>query len=232
MKREYIKVPKSDPLPQYVPILKELSDEVWKNNIFHHLLSFYKNYDYEALNHKIEQERKNDTPRIEREITKFIRLNLNGDRGFGYHFRASGEETNDEEVEGNYDITIHSTNWKNGNFYFECKNLNSRQDLINKYVSYNKGHLIYDGGVYRYFNGKYAQSLVFGGMIGFVLEGDVLSIKSRIVEKLKERFDIAPEGDLIHVIHNSIEGNEFTFDSRHKRKGAEFLLHHLLFDFS
>lgn len=231
MKREYIKIPKSNPLPNYVPELKKLEDEVWKNNIFHHLLYFYKNYDYQNLNNKIEQERKNESPRIEREIAKFIRLSLNGNKKFGYHFRASGEETNDEDVEGNYDITIHSTNWKNSNFYFECKNLNTRQDLVNKYVSYNKGHSVYDGGVYRYFNGKYAQNHNFGGMIGFVLEGELLNLKKRIIEKLKEPFDITPEGDLLDVTNSSIENNDFTFDSLHKRKGDEFLIHHLLFDF-
>lgn len=232
MEREYIKIPKPSRLSSYVPELKELSDEVWKNEIYHHLLSFYQNYDSKELKEKIEIEKEKSNPRTEREIAKFIRVKLNSDKKFGYHFKATGEETNDEDVEGNYDITIHSNNWKSRDFYFECKNLNNSQDLINKYVCYNRGNSIYDGGVYRYFNGKYAQKLNFGGMIGFVLQGDVLKIKNKIIKKLKDKFDITPEGDLLNVIDNSIENNEFTFNSNHKRFNDEFLIHHLLFDFT
>lgn len=231
MEREYIKIPKYSPLSSDVTELKNLSDEVWKNEIFHHLLSFYQNFDSEDLKEKIEKERKEINPRLERLIAKYIRIKLNADRKFGYHFKAFGENTNDEDVEGNYDITIHSTNWKSKDFYFECKNLDRNQDLVNKYVCYNKGHSVFDGGVYRYFNGKYAQNLTFGGMIGFVLEGNILDIKSKIIKKLADNFDITPEGDLITINDNSIEGNEFTFDSNHKRKSKEFLIHHLLLDF-
>ena len=69
-------------------------------------------------------------------------------------------------------------------------------------------------------------------MIGFVIEGNVADIKNKIVEKLKNRFDITPEGDLLSVVNSSIEKNEFTFDSNHKRFDNEFLIHHLLFDFT
>lgn len=232
MEREYIKIPKSSPMPSSVPELKQLSDEVWKNEIFYHLLLFYQNYDSNELKEKIEKERKQKYPRPERLIAKYIRLKLNANRKFGYHFKAFGENTNDEDIEGNYDITIHSTNWKNKDFHFECKNLDKSQDLVNKYVCYNKGYSVFDGGVYRYFNGKYAQSLNFGGMMGFVLEGSVAKIKNKIIEKLSDKFDIAPEGDLVDVTDNSIEGNEFTFNSTHKRKNREFLIYHLLFNFS
>ena len=232
MEREYIKLPKPSPFPSDIRQMKVLDDAVWKNEIFHHLLSFYQNHDSKELKNKIENEKKKSSPRTERAIAKFIRVKLNADRKFGYHFKTSGEETNDEDVEGNYDITIHSTNWKSRDFHFECKNLDKSQDLINKYVCYNRGHSVFDGGVYRYFNGKYAQNLNFGGMIGFVLEGNLLEIKSKITKKLTDKFDVAPNGDLISVKDNSIEGNKFTFDSNHKRKNKEFLIHHLLFDFT
>jgi hypothetical protein len=56
--------------------------------------------------------------------------------------------------------------------------------------------------------------------------------KIKVVQKLAEKFDISPEGDLLDILDNSIEGNEFTFDSKHNRKGSEFLIHHLLFNFT
>ena len=88
------------------------------------------------------------------------------------------------------------------------------------------------GGVLRYFNGKYAQNLSFGGMLGFVLSGNQTNIKSNICTKLNEKFNISPEGDLVNITENAINGNEFTFNSTHSRLGNEFTIHHLLFDFS
>ena len=238
MEREYIRIKKPSPLPNYVHLLKELDDEFWKKWVFYYLLTFYQNYDSIELKEKVENERKKRYPRIEREIAKYLRIKLNNDREFEYHFTAIGENTNDEEVEGNYDVTIHCTNWKSKDFHFECKILNGSKDLVNKYVYYNtyekdlNNKNIFDGGVFRYFNGKYAQKLNFGGMIGFVLGGGVPNAKNEILINLNEKFNITPNGDLVRVIDNSIEQNSFTFDSYHNRNNSEFVIHHLLFNFS
>lgn len=229
--REYIRIKKPAPLPFDTRQLKTLDDEIWKNWVFYYLLNFYKNYDSAELKSKIEDEKKKQYPRTEREIAKFVRIKLNANKEFGYHFTAIGENTNDEDIEGNYDITIHSTNWKSKNFHFECKNLDCSQDLVNKYVCYNtykkdtNNENIFDGGILRYFNGKHVQTLTFGGMIGFVLSGDSVKIKSSLLTKLKENLHTTPEGDLIQITDNSIEENNFTFDSLHKRLDREFTIH-------
>lgn len=238
MEREYIRIKKPSPLPFDTRQLKALDDEFWKNWVFYYLLDFYKTYDNVELKSKIEEEKKKEYPRTEREIAKFVRLKLKANREFGFNFSVKGEETNDESVEGNYDITIHNTYWKNQDFFFECKNLDGSQNLTDKYVCYNTykkniiGQNIFDGGVLRYFNGKYAQNQPFGGLIGFILAGDFGKIKFNLVSKLKQNLITTPEGDLIRVNDCSIEGNEFTFDSIHKRKDTEFTVHHLLFDFT
>ncbi len=238
-RREYIKIPKSSPMPVSVLELKELSDDVWKNEIFHHLLSFYQNYDSKELKDKIEQEKKKVKPQIENRIAHYIRRYLERDKYFSANFDVVGENRNDDsDKEGFYDITTLNTYWvekgttNKVRFHFECKNLDNSQDLVNKYVWYNKGHSVFDGGVYRYFNGKYAQNLNFGGMIGFVLNGSISDLKRKIMKKLEQDFDISPEGDLLSISDNSIVDNKFTFDSNHKRKGKDFLIHHLLLDFS
>lgn len=229
--REYIRIKKPAPLPFDTRQLKTLDDEFWKNWVFYYLLNFYKNYDSAELKSKIEDEKKKQYPRTEREIAKFVRIKLNANKEFGYHFTAIGENTNDEDIEGNYDITIHSTNWKSKNFHFECKNLDCSQDLVIKYVCYNtykkdtNNENIFDGGILRYFNGKHVQTLTFGGMIGFVLSGDSVKIKSSLLTKLKENLHTTPEGDLIQITDNSIEENNFTFDSLHKRLDREFTIH-------
>jgi hypothetical protein len=237
MGREYIRINKPATLPTDTRQLKILDDEFWKNWVFYYLLDFYKNYDSAELKSKIEEEKKKKPARIEREIAKFLRVKLNANRSFGGHFYAFGENTNDEDIEGNYDVTIHSTNWKSKNFHFECKNLDSNQDLINKYACYNtyekdtNNENIFDGGVLRFFNGKYARHQTFGGMIGFVIGGDSNIIKANILNKLNEKFPISPEGDLISTKDNSVGGNTFSFESLHNRQNAQFTIHHLLFNF-
>ena len=155
MEREYIKIKKPSPLPDYTTHLKELDDDKWKDWVFYHLLKFYQLYDEIELHHKIDSERKKPFPKVERAIARYIRLWLKNDREFDTHFRVIGEETNDEEVEGNYDITITHPYWSSKDFYFECKNLDGDKDLTGKYVNYNTykknilGQNIFDGGVFK-----------------------------------------------------------------------------------
>jgi len=68
------------------------------------------------------------------------------------------------------------------------------------------------------------------GRQGFIVEGGFMKIKSKIHKKLQEKFDTTPNGDLTGFVDNSIENNNFTFDSYHSRNNSEFVIHHLLFD--
>ena len=234
MEREYIRIKKPAPLPFDTRQLKTLDDEFWKNWVFYHLLSFYQNYDSEELKDKIQVEKKNKKSDIEDLIAVYIRKYLRKDRLFELQgLKVVGGVNNDLTIKGLYDISILHSYWDK-EFHFECKNLDSSQDLVNKYVCYNtykknnENDNIFDGGVLRYFNGKYAQNLTFGGMIGFILDGDSNSIKAAILKKLNEKFKISPDGDLISAKDNSIEENPFTFDSIHSRKDKKFTIHHLL----
>jgi hypothetical protein len=235
MNRDYIKIGKTRILPDSTNRQRELENNDWKELVFYHLLTFYKSYNQDKLQQLILDEEKKANPRKEREIAKFIRKHLKNNRLFSFQgFKAPGEVTNDEDIEGNYDILIIHSFWQD-EFSFECKNLEEKQSLVNKYVYdkiYPKTGVKNDGGVYRHFNGKYAQSQNFGGMIGFVLKGDIQNIKTKIYKKLETKFDVSPDGDLIKIIENSIETNNFTFDSIHTRFDKEFTIHHLLFDFN
>ncbi len=233
--REYIRINKpTSSFPTNTNLLRELDDEFWKNWVFYYLLSFYKNFSYQELKTKIKKEQHNPRPRIEREIAKFIRKSLRCDPDFCFcGFKVIGEASNDEDAEGYYDIIVNHSYWKN-EFHCECKNLSLEpgKNLIGKYVCYNTGQSIYDGGVYRYFNGKYSQNQDFGGMLGFVLFDNIQIIKSKIIERLNIKFDTSPNGDIKQVLDNSIEENDFTFDSTHNRNNLNFKLHHILFDFT
>ncbi len=241
--REYIKTGKLISLPDSRIKTRAITNDIWKNQVFFHLLNFYKNCNITVIHKIIEIERNKPQARIEDKIGVFIRNTLRIDIKFNSQgFRIAGGVNNDEEIRGFYDISIFHSDWVNidlpVDFHFECKNLDGNQELVNKYVYYNtyendkNNQNIFDGGVFRYFNGKYAQNLDFGGMIGFVLDGKVLDLKSKIATKLNDKFSTSPDGDLIKITDNSIQNNDFTFDSYHKRFSKEFILHHLLFDFS
>ena len=238
MEREYIRINKPSPLPNYTSLLRELDDEFWKSWVFYHLLNFYQNYDSLDLKEKIEYEKKKQKSDIEDLIALYIRNYFRKDRIIELQgFKIVGGLNNDISAKGLYDISFLHSYW-NKDFNFECKNLDNNNDLLNKYVCYNTykktsdNENIFDGGVLRYFNGKYSQNYNFGGMIGFVLSGDTLDIKNKITTKLKENLSTTPEGDLIRIKDKSISLNDFTFDSHHNRFNSEFVIHHLLLNFS
>lgn len=241
--RDYVKTGKLLTFSDSSIEKRKMSNDIWKSQVFCHLLNFYKNFNILDIQAIINTEKNETQARIEDEIAVFIRNVLKKDRKFNIHgFRIAGGVNNDEKIKGLYDISVFHSDWVNDvlpvDFHFECKNLDNSQDLVNKYHHtkiYKKdsnNNEIYDGGVFRYFNGKYAQNFSFGGMIGFVLEGDISKTKSRILLKLNDKFDDSLEGDLLRIVDNSIEGNEFTFDSYHNRFNTEFVLHHLLFNFT
>ena len=235
--KDYIKIPAPFSLPTNTNLQKKLDDSAWKQNVFFHLLSFYKNcYCSELLKQIIEKAEQNPKLKVEDEIAKFIRKYLRKDDLFCQQgLSCDGGILNDEDVKGIYDISFSHSYWRKNNqkitFHFECKNLTNTQNLVNKYVYYNTGNQVFDGGVYRFFNGKYAQNEDFGGMIGFVLDEHLFVIKNKIFKKIQETtFDTTPEGDFIRINDNSIENNDFTFDSYHNRQNKEFVIHHLLFN--
>ncbi|MFK7947474.1 MAG: hypothetical protein AB8G11_07790 [Saprospiraceae bacterium] len=238
--REYVKIPKSSILPDSSNKKRTLDDKFWINLIHIHLLTFYKNHDEEELKKLIIEEDKKSRSDIEDLIKDYMMewFKTNNKRMFRQGIIVNTEPKVKYEQKGFYDLKFEHSDWVNSktsslNYYvLECKNLENSASLVAKYVFYKRTPKENDGGVYRYFNGKYAQSQNFGGMIGFVLKGDIQKIKTKICKKLETEFDTSPNGDLIKINHSSIESNDFTFDSIHSRKDGNFTIHHLLFDFN
>jgi len=241
MDRDYIIVPKQKLIPRSSSLTKNLDDTFWIELIHYHLLNFYKNYPKEELRAKIEAE--NNKPKgkkkeIEDVIKSYIVYWLeNVDKKINYQGIILNQEPKSKyNNKGFYDLKFQHSYWLNHvtdkpNYYvLECKNLSSRQTLINEYVYVDRKD---DGGMYRYFNGKYAQEQNFGGKIGFVLSGEVKEIKQKIITKLKASF-INQNGSLISngIIDNSLYDNDFTFQSSHIRNEHLFSIYHLLFNVS
>lgn len=238
--REYIRLPKSSAMPDSSILKRKLNDSFWVNLIHIHLLKFYKEYEIEDLKKLIEIEKRKTTRKHIEDVVKDYMYNWfekSDKRIFREGIIINLESKVKYEHVGFYDIKFQHSDWvdakdENIKYYsVECKNLNTSNTTIDEYV-YNNSKK--DGGVYRHFNGKYAQKNKIGGMLGFILDGEVNIIKGKIIEKMKLPFDRTPEGDLIEdgIFLNSIEDNEFTFNSTHKRLDGHFTLHHLLFKIS
>lgn len=236
--REYIRLPKSSALPDSSIQKRKLDDSFWISLIHFHLLKFYKEYEIEDLKKLIEVEKKKTTRKHIEDVVKEYMYNWferSNKRIFREGIIINLEPKVKYDHVGFYDIKFQHSDWVDAKseslkyYSVECKNLNKSNISIDEYV-YNNSKK--DGGVYRHFNGKYAQKNKLGGMLGFVLEGELNTIREKIINKLKLPYDKTPEGDLIEngIQLNSIEGNDFTFNSIHKRFDGDFTLHHFLFN--
>ncbi|MEL1242792.1 hypothetical protein AAEO56_00850 [Flavobacterium sp. DGU11] len=237
MDREYIRLPKTTIMPDSSRKKRTLNDDFWINLIHYHLLKFYREFNITELNDLIETEKvKPGRKHIEDLIKDYMKTWFeNYDRRIFFEGIVVNLEPKVKYNQpGFYDIKFEHSDWINNDtlklkyYSVECKNLNSYNPCINEYV-FNASKK--DGGVYRHFNGKYCQENNYGGMLGFVLAGDINKIKDALILKLKQPFDNSPEGDLIDdgIILDSIEGNNFTFNSKHRRLKDFFTLHHFLF---
>lgn len=237
MSREYIRLPKKSIFPDSSIKKRELNDDFWINLVHYHLIKFYKEYNIKELQGYIESENKKNRSSVEDLITGYIKSWF---EQFNKQIFRQGIVINTEpkvryNQPGFYDIKFQHSDWVNHKtkklkyYPFECKNLKDNEVSVKEYVynPYKK-----DGGVYRYFNGKYAQEQNFGGMLGYVLKGTSKEIKKRILTKLNEPFDISPNGNLIKdgIVLNSFEDNEFIFSSTHFRNRKNFTLHHFIFN--
>jgi len=76
--------------------------------------------------------------------------------------------------------------------------------------------------MYRYFIGKYACEMKFGGMIGFIV-GEIETPIVVLIDKIYSVYNNNLVGKLTKekIIKNSISGNHNTFDSIHLRQNIK-----------
>ncbi len=236
--------------------LKQLSDEFWKERILYYLLKFASQTSSVMVQNELQIDNfTHNEKTIKKMIAKWYKMNIKFKReGF---FLQREPLADNSDFEGYYDLKFGRSNWGNDDknspyFAFECKCLENSTSLkhyifyenlfpVEKYPNKKTPH---DGGIYRYLTGKYAYdsdlntTINFGGMIGFLLKGNIEKTIDNICDKLqtekygKENY-LKPE-----ITRQSIENQSFTFDSSHQRFIAEkpnadpILLHHIIMDFT
>jgi hypothetical protein len=240
MEREYIRLPKLGYMPDSSSKKRELDDSFWINLVHYHLLKFYTAHNPSELkSYIIINSHKSKRKHIEDNIKDYIKYwfekydKLIFRQGIVLNLEPKVKYNN----VGFYDLKFQHSDWVNLEteklkyYCFECKNLYSKKNYIDEYVLNSAKD---DGGVFRYFNGKYAQEQSFGGLLGFILDDNIDVIKKNIIDKLRTTFTLSKDGTLMKdgIIMNSIENNSFTFDSLHMRNGETFRLHHFLFKLS
>ncbi len=243
--KSHIKVEKSE-LPETIPDLRALDDNFWKNQILSYLLLSYeetdKNEIAQLIKHEKEESKADIENAIKKHVKKWFRLNEEFKRK---GFFLNRESSSEGELEGFYDLKFQHSYWNYTKTYFafECKNLGRTKSVsfsksINEYV-YVKEKNREDGGMYRYFIGKYASDINFGGMIGFVVGKTEKSVIEALIGKIYSVYENNSVGKLTKekIIRSSIFENANTFDSIHIRKNSEtkeneeFRLHHIIMNF-
>lgn len=240
--KSYIRIGTSYNFPKSIPEIRNLDDNFWKNCIFSYLLTYYTEIDNKEIQHLIAIERQRPAiAEIETAIKKHIKKWFRKNEKFQNEgFLFDDEPSSEGEKQGYYDLKFQHSFWNNTKTYFafECKNLGTSR-FIDEYV-YTESKKKIDGGMYRFFNNKYAVNQNFGGMIGFVISKPDELIIDKLIEKIISVYDSDSIGKLVFekIVRQSIFGNSNTFDSIHTRKNAisnedeEFRIHHLIMNFT
>jgi hypothetical protein len=218
---------------------KPTDDEKWINSILNYLIIFYNKYKNSA----------NFQNKTENQITDAIYFWLIKTKKFNMkNFVASQPRSNNEEIEGYYDLMFKPREWKENDPHFAVENkiLENTKTSFKNYIYYpnkakgKKDNRTYfdDGGMYRFLSNKYAKDQTYGGMIAFIKKEDVSNIKTNLIEKIKDLK--IPNNDNFYgelLNHNlldfKIQNFDNSFQSNHKRiDGTEIHLIHLLFRFN
>lgn len=109
-------------------------------------------------------------------------------------------------------------------FSLECKRLRvqssqGRDSLAGKYVK---------DGMFRYFNGKYAQGLNKGGMVGYVMDGDVAKAIDDVRQAIESQREVLCMGPGDALCECSLLSSTRVRESSHRYGDQRrFMLYHL-----
>ena len=150
-----------------------------------------------------------------------LRINKNRSIHFFYIEPQSDILDDSGELVGRIDLKFISGNEGKIYFSFECKVL--RVTRPSGQISASYSEYVKDG-MYRYFNGQYAQDLDKGGMLGYVMDGNIdnaINGVKRAIEIRRNNLNMSPDKTLCkssilssrqvkETIHNYGPDGQFT----------------------
>jgi len=117
---------------------------------------------------------KKKSSKLEDHITNRFCAHLRNNKNRSEHFfciEPQSDTLNDVgELIGRIDLKFISGNEEKNYFSFECKVLRVTRPSGQISASYSE---YVKEGMYRYFNGQYAQGLDKGGMLGYIMDGNI-----------------------------------------------------------
>lgn len=125
---------------------------------------------------------------------------------------------------GRIDLIFTHGNREDVYFSFECKRLNvvlngRRKILATEYMK---------AGMMRYITSQYAASLLHGGMIGYILDGDSTTAINRINEEIKKHCKELKINSPEKLYKSSIRPNDKQVrETKHQIELRQFIIHHV-----
>jgi hypothetical protein len=111
-------------------------------------------------------------------------------------------------------------------FCLECKRLNVTQKN-GKIRSYASEYIVH--GMMRFVRGQYAKSVRHGGMLGYVLDGDIIKAMKNVASNIKKRFEDLEMESPGEMQLSSVRPKQSNLkETHHKRKHSPdiFQIHH------
>lgn len=138
-----------------------------------------------------------------------------------HELNVAGEET------GRIDLKFMHGHREHVYYSIECKRLRvvrkdgSTAALASEYVK---------EGMFRYFNGQYAADLNKGGMLGYVMDGDVPKARDNVVALIeRNRNTLRMKSTASANVSSILPSDPGMFDTSHTQPpGRLFIIHHLL----
>lgn len=112
-------------------------------------------------------------------------------------------------------------------FCLECKRLNAKSGGVNR--SYASEYVAF--GMLRFVTGQYSNAVRHGGMIGYVLDGDIRHAMTKVETNIQKQYAAlcmnAPGTFLPSTVLQNEAGARETHHSRTHEKPRMFCIHHL-----
>jgi hypothetical protein len=112
-------------------------------------------------------------------------------------------------------------------FTVECKRLHVTRPSGFKHLA----DAYVEKGMQRFVDGQYSRGLPCGGMVGYVMDGQIVSAFTKVQTEIENRYNQLriPVGKPIQKPSVTLSDYEFSADTVHVRSDGEFMLHHALF---
>lgn len=179
----------------------------------------------EVLKNETYQEDKYNEDILRNDLKRYLELNHKR-LSYGVSFRTETATINSEtkETKGRIDISVIYQLGISSDYdiTFECKRL-----FKNK-----KNYEYINNGLMDFVNGKYAEKMPLGGMVGFVEKGNISTICTDLRKKIHKKSLTKLTGEFTST---KIQDDfEHSYKSEHKRnnKIGNITIYHLLFDYT